>query len=195
VESVLQSLNATLADVKIQRFEIYKTVKASFDEFTSYINHEASVQHQQLAGEARQITDLRASRVGKRMKHVNNLKSKSKSAANSVTTGTKKPYSWWLYVLIPILIAIFIYVSYNYTTYNVNYEDFLANYDVLGLTPSATLKEVKKAYRDLSLKWHPDKNPRDCADCAKNYMTITDAYKQIQDYESGRLIITKPDEH
>jgi len=176
--------------VKIQRFEINTTIKASFAEFNSFITREAK--QKPPPGEKSHITALRESRVGKRIKHLLNLQSKSKAKASK---SNKKPYSWWFYAVVPILIALFIYVTYHYSTYNVNYEDFLANYDVLGLTPTATLKEVKKAYRDLSLKWHPDKNPRDCVVCAKNYMTITDAYKQIQDYESGRLIITKPGEH
>jgi preprotein translocase subunit Sec63 len=31
-------------------------------------------------------------------------------------------------------------------------------YNILGISRDASLKQVKKAYRDLSLKWHPDKN-------------------------------------
>jgi len=31
-------------------------------------------------------------------------------------------------------------------------------YDALGIMPSASESEIKKAYRKLSLEYHPDKN-------------------------------------
>ena len=32
-------------------------------------------------------------------------------------------------------------------------------YDTLELEPTASVRDIKKAYRRLAMKWHPDKNP------------------------------------
>lgn len=52
------------------------------------------------------------------------------------------------------------------------------HYAILGLQPNASMEEVKKAYRQLSKKHHPDTS-RDSAQDAKHFMEIAGAYHAI----------------
>ncbi|CAO2580433.1 DnaJ homolog subfamily A member 1 [Lemmus lemmus] len=51
-------------------------------------------------------------------------------------------------------------------------------YDVLGVKPNATQEELKKAYRKLALKYHPDKNPNEA------YEVLADSKKR-ELYDKG----------
>ncbi|OCF30716.1 chaperone regulator [Kwoniella heveanensis BCC8398] len=58
----------------------------------------------------------------------------------------------------------------------------LAYYDVLGLDSQCTTEEVKKAYRRLAIKLHPDKN-RDDPDAEEKFKQISIAYQVLSDPE------------
>lgn len=55
-------------------------------------------------------------------------------------------------------------------------------YEVLGLTSEATQDEIKKAYRQLALKHHPDTNPNDPTAEAR-FKEVNEAYQTIGDPE------------
>eukprot|EP01083_Nonionella_stella_P134627 409557_1 len=53
-------------------------------------------------------------------------------------------------------------------------------YDILGIENGCEPQLIKKAYRDMSRVWHPDKNRED-PDAAKKFMLITKAYQTLTD--------------
>lgn len=58
-------------------------------------------------------------------------------------------------------------------------------YGVLGVSASATQDEVKKAYRKLAAKHHPDKNPND-PKAAERFKGISEAYQVLGDADNRK---------
>jgi len=59
-------------------------------------------------------------------------------------------------------------------------------YDILGVSPNATQKEIKKAYRKLALQWHPDKNKDDKEKAEEMFQKISNAYEVLSDPEKRK---------
>ena len=57
-------------------------------------------------------------------------------------------------------------------------------YEVLGVKNDSSQDEIKKAYRSLSLKYHPDRNPTD--EATKKFQEINEAYETLGDKESRK---------
>ena len=58
-------------------------------------------------------------------------------------------------------------------------------YEVLGLQKGASEEEIKKAFRKMAMKYHPDKNPGD-KEAEEKFKEISEAYEILSDEEKRK---------
>lgn len=63
--------------------------------------------------------------------------------------------------------------------------DFIDYYKVLGVSEKASEKEIKKAYRNLARKYHPDLNPDD-AGAERRFKQVNEAHEVLSDPEKRK---------
>eukprot|EP00927_Polykrikos_kofoidii_P047485 TRINITY_DN4166_c0_g1_i1.p1 TRINITY_DN4166_c0_g1~~TRINITY_DN4166_c0_g1_i1.p1 ORF type:complete len:551 (-),score=129.91 TRINITY_DN4166_c0_g1_i1:301-1830(-) len=68
-------------------------------------------------------------------------------------------------------------------------------YKILGVDKKAKKDEIKKAYRDLSLKLHPDKcDMEDKAECQSKFIEVSSAYEVLSDDEKRQVYDSEGEE-
>src|SRR5579884_639461 len=69
----------------------------------------------------------------------------------------------------------------------VNERDY---YEVLGVSRTASIEEIKSAYRKAALKWHPDRNPDKKEEAEAKFRECTEAYSVLSDAQKRQIYDT-----
>jgi molecular chaperone DnaJ len=63
-------------------------------------------------------------------------------------------------------------------------------YEILGVSRTATLEEIKSSYRKAALKWHPDRNPENKQEAEVRFRECTEAYSVLSDGQKRQVYDT-----
>ena len=59
-------------------------------------------------------------------------------------------------------------------------------YQILGVSRDASAEDIKKAFRRLALRYHPDRNPENTREAGEKFKEINEAYEVLGDEQRRR---------
>jgi molecular chaperone DnaJ len=63
-------------------------------------------------------------------------------------------------------------------------------YEILGVSKTAAIEEIKSSYRKAAMKWHPDRNPANKEEADVNFRECTEAYSILSDPKKRQVYDT-----
>ena len=60
-------------------------------------------------------------------------------------------------------------------------------YQILGVNRDSTQGDIKKAFRSLALRYHPDRNPQNTGEAEKQFKEINEAYEVLGDERKRQI--------
>lgn len=87
------------------------------------------------------------------------------------------------YIIYSNIFFIYIFLSYIYYSYGLS----KSYYTTLGISKDADEHAIKKAYRKLAIKFHPDKNKENKKEAESKFKEINEAYEVLSDEKKRQI--------
>ena len=94
-------------------------------------------------------------------------------------------FTFYFYIFLLIIFIYLSYLSYLNVQKNADKIKGFNPYEILEISPDSDEKTIKKAYKKLALKYHPDKNPNNLQAKSK-FILIAKAYDALTNEESKK---------
>ena len=113
-----------------------------------------------------------------------NCKKRLKDYHNKIK-GNHINFRFYFYIFLLIIFIYLSYLSYLNVQKNAGKIKGFNPYEILEISPNADERTIKKAYKKLALKYHPDKNPNNLQAKSK-FILIAKAYDALTNEESKK---------
>jgi len=89
-------------------------------------------------------------------------------------------------VVMPLLVMLILWAKYwTVTVLASHIKAENTHYTMLGVSETATISEIKKGFKRMALKWHPDKNSS--AEAEATMKQVNEAYEVLKDEDSRKV--------